>query len=113
MVVEKMGIAETKELVIDIVGFGNTLGKALEDKKISAFEWVKILTKLVPIYKDVKDFGIIWEEIKDIDTEEIDDIKAVVIAEFDIPQDTVEEEIKKYLVLISELLASLAKTYNL
>jgi hypothetical protein len=96
-------IKETKELVSWVCGLGNALGTSLEDGKISLTDLFKFVAVLNSSSAAFQGIDAIPTELKDVDEAEKNELLALVKAEFDIPQDSVEKYAEAGLVAASKL----------
>lgn len=91
----KVGIKETKDVVVAVAKFGNAGGKALEDGKVSITDAVYIYEPLQAISAAVEGIGNVPAELADLDAAELKDLEATFAREFDLPQDGIEAVVEK------------------
>lgn len=70
------GIDKIKSGLGDVISIYQTVKEALEDKKVSLWEGIEIGTKSIKLFKIVKDFQEIKEELYDLSDEERDELTA-------------------------------------
>lgn len=96
-----LGIQELKKAVTTAIGLGKKITEALEDGKITFIEGASIgIGAGMDAINVVKNAKQIWQEIKDLDGQELDELKAHVQQEFDLPNEQVEETIGETLIFI-------------
>lgn len=93
------GTTGLKEVVKGVLVFGNGLGKALEDGKITVGDTQHLIPVLLEIPSVLGSLDAAGEEITDLTPEEIAELAEFAKATFDIPQDDVEEKIEEALSL--------------
>jgi hypothetical protein len=98
-----VGIKETKELVKFMLGLGNSLDKALDDKKISVMDvplFMGVFMDMAPAFDGI---AKVPAEIKDLSAEEMAELSAFVQQEFDIKSDRTEAIIEGALMLAADI----------
>ena len=85
------GIEETKDLAKFIVELAEGGAKALEDKKFSLSDIQHFVSAVGALPAAIAGIGQIPAELKDMDVLERQELVDFIKAEFDIPQDNVEE----------------------
>ena len=100
---KKYDIKETKEMLAAVFTLGNAVGKSLEDGKIGFDDFANFIPVLPKLGTAIANSDQIPKELKDLDKEEVEEIKAFIKEEFDISNDALEEMIEKGLDLIVTL----------
>ena len=96
---EKIGTKELGKIIEFMASIANLMAKALEDKHIGLTDLPLIAAATGPIMKIMSvDYDLVLPEYKDLDEAEVDALYELLIAEFDIPQDTKEEIIETYIL---------------
>jgi len=85
---------ELKELLLFMCAFGNALGKASDDGKISRGEVLEMLPLLSKVPSAFGGMTEIPAEVKELSEEDIAELAQFVKDELELPQDKVEEAIE-------------------
>jgi hypothetical protein len=105
------GIKETKEVVAFALCLGNSLGKALEDKKIGLSDLPLIMGPMAKLPAALAGLGEVSVELKDLTGEELEELYEFARTEFDIPNESVEDAIKEGLALVAQIHAFIMKHF--
>ena len=89
-----------KEALIRILRAVETGMKAYADEKINTGEWIAIGTKVIAWVWIFRNLKLVWADIVNATPEEFTQMHDELCAEFDIPQDELEEKIEQALSLI-------------
>jgi hypothetical protein len=81
-----------------------SVDKALEDKKVTLFEWVVIAKNFVGIWDIVKNYQETVEELKDITEAEKDELVKHFEVEFDLVNDEAEALVESVISIIIGLI---------
>ena len=108
----KLGIEETKELLLPCMKLGEGIGKAFEDGKFTTWEGIMLSPKMLPIIKEAKDWREVIAEMKDIDPMEAEELKQFIRDNFDIAEDQLEARIEAGMFIVISLIAYLVATIN-
>ena len=101
-----LGIENIKEALLPCINLGEAISKAFEDDgKITTWEGIMMLPKLIPLVKEASDVKEIIAEFKDLDEDELEELKLFVQVELDIADDVLEEKIEKGWNILVSLLA--------
>lgn len=90
---------ETKEAVSAFISFGNALGLSLEDGKITLKDSVHFIGAIMEVPKALEGFNKIPDEIKNMTSEEQDELYLFVKEKFSIPDERIEKIIIDALLL--------------
>jgi len=109
-VVEKLSHEELKKAVLGSIGVGNVLGEVLSDGKVNLADLASApaLATAITSLSSV-DYKLAFEQLKDLDKAELDDIHAAVVEKFNIPQDELEGKIELALGAVIELSQAVVK----
>jgi hypothetical protein len=99
----EIGIKETKEVLKFMVGLGNNLDKALEDKKIGIGDIPLFMGTFMDMPAAFDGIDKVPAEIKDLKAEEMADLVAFVEQELDLKSDRTEKIIEGALMLGSDI----------
>lgn len=91
------GISETKEVVKFGIELGEAFDKGLSDGKFSIEDLSYFFSTFMSAGAAFEGISKVPAEIKDLSSEEMEDLKAFVELEFDIENDKLEELIEKAL----------------
>ncbi len=106
----KIGIENLKNAAKEIIEIGMTVAKATEDGKINFAEGVAIAWEAKDLVGVAKKWDEIKQEYRDLDSDEMEELKDYVENELDIANDKVEVVIEKsfgLLVAINELVIAI------
>lgn len=96
-VVTTCGIKETKEIVKFGIDMGEAFDKAFSDGKFGVEDLSHFFTAFLSASDAFEGIGLVPNEIKDMSPEELLELKAYIVEEFDIANDKLEEVIEKSL----------------
>ena len=89
------GIEHLKVIFRDLINFGETLDEKAADGKLT---WMEILTSsisVVPsVFDAIKNGSEIYEELTDLDEDEMGELVAYIEVELDLRNDRTEEQIE-------------------
>ena len=89
------------------VGFGikltESLVEKLDDKKLTLAEALGLLPNLVGVVDVIKSADEIWDELKDLKEDELDELHQYVVDEFDVAEDDVEEVVEDAFSLVAAI----------
>jgi hypothetical protein len=103
---------ETKELLKLAISVFNSIGSVMQDGKVEYAEVISELVRIAPsVPAAIDGSGLILSEVKDIDEQEIEELKAFIVQEFDIPQENLEEFIEDHIEALSCIGKVLVKHY--
>ncbi len=98
-----MDITETKDVVLLGISLGNALGKSLEDGEFNWTDAIGFIPALTKVPAAISGISQVKNEIMDMDPQEKQELKSMVIDEFDIPQEKTEEIIEASIAAVLEL----------
>ncbi len=101
----KLGVKETKDLVISVAKFGTAAGKVLEDGKISIMEYPLFFAPVSSLSDALQGASQIPAELADLDNLEIEDLEKTFKDEFNIPEDAVEAVVDDAITLAGNIAA--------
>lgn len=102
-----VGIDVLKKDLIVLAKLANAIDSALEDDKVSAGETIKIAFKAVELIGVVKSLKAAKAEIVDLTEEEVAELYAEFVKEFDLTDDAAEEAVETLLQLALNIINSL------
>ena len=89
------GIENLKSIFRDLINFGETLDEKASDGKLT---WMEILTSsisVVPsVFDAIKNGTAIYEELQDLDENEMGELVAYIEVELDLRNDRTEDQIE-------------------
>lgn len=91
----KIGIKETKDVVIAMAKFGNAAGETLADGRATLTDLVHFYAPVAAMGPAVEGIGAVPAELADIEAAELADLQATFAREFDIPQNVAETLVEK------------------
>jgi len=94
------GIQSIKDTLRFALKMQKTITEALSDKKINFAEGWAISWQALGLVEIIKKSKDTWAEMQDLDDLELQDLRAMVRDEFDIPNDKIEETIEMSLDLL-------------
>ena len=86
----KLGIKETKDVVIAIGKFGSAGGNVLADGRVGITDIVYLYEPLTALAAAADGAAGVPGELADLDAAELEDLQATFAREFDLPADAVE-----------------------
>ena len=86
---------ETKEMLGFILSLGNALGQSLDDKKLDMSDALNFWEPLSKTPEAFEGMSEILSEYKRATPEDLKELHAYAVKEFDIPQDSIELKIEK------------------
>ncbi|NOY58907.1 MAG: hypothetical protein GXO75_08225 [Calditrichaeota bacterium] len=105
------GIQETLDVIRFGLAVGNSLGKALQDKKFDVADLLYFVDSLTKLPSALSGFEKVPEELKDMEEAEFEVIKETIAKEFDIPQDNIEPIIEDAIKIAVVILVFLKKHF--
>jgi len=103
---------ETKELLGFVLALGSACGKSIEDGKIGLgdlMHFISAMRQAGDAFEGIGSVPMEWAGMTDVQKEEL---KAYVVAEFDIPQDALEESIEIGLKVAIDLAYMITKFFS-
>jgi hypothetical protein len=88
------GIDKMKSGLGDVIEIYQTVKEALEDKKVTLWEGIEIGTKSIKLFKVVKDFSEIKQELCDLDEAERAELVEYFAEKLDLSNEKVEHIIE-------------------
>lgn len=107
-----LGVKETKDIVVAVAKWASAGGKVVEDGKVSLADIAYCYEPLTAMGEAVEGASQVPAEVLDLDAAELSELHAVLVKEFDVPQDGVEAVVEKALVVakgLAELVLSFRK----
>ena len=104
-----VGIDVLKNDIVLIAKLVKKVDLALEDDKVSFTESIALAFEIPNLFKVVKGYKEAVAELKDLDTNEVNELNTHFATEFDITNDKAEEVVEQILSLI----VTLASTFLL
>lgn len=93
---EEYGIDALKSVAIDLAKFGMKIEDVLEDDKLSFGEALNLGIFAAPkAFEHINNAGTIKDQLSDLDANELEELVAAVVTEFDLEADAVEKAIEK------------------
>ena len=102
----KYNVKETKEFLGFILGFGGAVGLAMEDEKVGLVDAVHLVRPLMQAGPAFTGIGMTPKELAEMDEAYKEELTDYAQAEFDIPQEAVEE-------VVDEALATAIQVHSL
>lgn len=99
----KEGIDRIKFALGFLINYSESLIKKLEDKKLTWSERVGLIIDLTPLMEIVKNRLELVEQLKDLDTDEFNELKNFAVVEFNINNEIAEKRVKKCLNVLSSI----------
>jgi len=109
-----MDIENIKKVLSLVALLGNVAGQVMEDGKVSVDDAAQlvVLFAAMPKLADIE-WSMLDDEALDISPIEIEQIKDLLVNEFDIPQDALEDQIEKYLEVAALIGETIVKIMEL
>lgn len=99
-----VGIENLKKVFKGLINFGETLELKASDGKLTWMEALSSAVSLVPeIIDAVRNGGVIYEELQDLDDEERTELVLYIEGELDLTSDRTEEQIEAGAELVAAL----------
>jgi hypothetical protein len=102
------GIEKLKAALGAVIKLAKVTDTALDDKKITVIEGLKIGVASFQVWLAVKDFDTLKAEYADLDETEKDELVTYFVTEFDLNEDDIEEIIEEIFTALMQL-AGLSK----
>lgn len=106
------GIEQLKKSAIVVCGIINAVDDALEDRKVSAGEGIKIGIKSLPLIGIIKKLPEAKLEFNDLDEAERADLVACIEKEFDLRNDVAEQYAEQAMAALLQLSTGLTNRHN-
>jgi hypothetical protein len=103
------GIDETKEALKFVLGLGNALGTALEDKKFSMSDLPAFMGPMMAAPAAFSGISNVPKEMGDLDDQEKADLMQFAKDEFDLADDKLEGTVEEGLALAVQIYAFVKK----
>lgn len=100
---EAKNIKQTEEVLRFVLSLANAMSDVAADGKFSLTELPKLIAPLRLMPAAIKDIGGVVAEFKDLSKEEVEQLSAVFVKEFDLKQDGIELMIEKGMLVAVEL----------
>lgn len=106
-----LGIEELKDVVRFGASFGNAIGNSLEDGSVGIGDIVHFIDPLMKVSAAISGIEQVPQELADLDPAEADELVALVVEDFDIPQDDAEVFVEDTLRQVAGLFEYLSKYF--
>jgi len=105
-----IGIEVLKNDIVILAKLIKKVDVALDDNKVSFSEAIGLAFELPGLFKVVKSYKDVVEELKDLTPDEVEELNVHFANEFDIANDAAEEVVEQVLSLIVTLASAFLKT---
>ena len=89
-----LGIDKIKDALLACIEFGEALAARLEDGKVTTWEMITLIPKVLPIVQALRETKEIIAEFKDLTEEEVAELTVFVAENLDLEDDELEAAIE-------------------
>lgn len=101
----KLGVKETKEVVLFFAAIMGAAGKVLEDKKVTIFDAYHLIDPMQKMAAAWDGVDLLKSELADLDAAELADLCDMFKKEFSLPQASLESSVEQAVQIAANIFA--------